>query len=327
MDLYAYLARPSRLGLVITFGAGLVVLILCLAFESIVPNSGAYSGKYLGQQNLNFRSIILYATTGGTHILLCASSIIFFSTQLRRGQPKPEFKRVIVATAISFVVIFGVVLIACNLDLNLVHQSFQGRMAPIQNDARFSLLLGTTVTPLLNLKLQIFALFPLLLIAFGIIAAVIACFWIADKAVTFAYAADSLSKKEIVQLKRSVAQLVALISIVFTTSALATITLMQIGRDRIEKGDAREAYIQNGDAMSIFWSACYTSIIATIVLIPLWWIFGYTKRIQRQARHAGGRATFFDHIYEVISFRGVTQAAAAMFVPVLTSVIAAVFGS
>lgn len=327
MDSYSYLARPSRLGLAATIGTGLVALVLCLAFEFVVPIQTGHSASYLGQNNLNLRSIILDATAGGMHILLCTAGMIFFLMQLRSGESKLELKRIVIGAVIGFSIIFGVVLIACYLDINLVRQSYHERVLPLQQDVRLGFLLAKIAIPYLNIEFQPFALFPLLLVAFGVAVAVVACFWIAHKAIAFANKADDLKKREIVLMKRSVAQLITLTTIIFTTSTLATIALMQIGRDWIEKGSARDAYIQNGDAMSIFWSACYTAVIGAIALIPLCWIAGYTKRIQRQARYSGGHASFYDHIYEVISFRSVSQAGAAMLVPVATSVIASVFGS
>lgn len=327
MDLYTYLARPSRLGLATTLGTSVVALVLCLAFEFVVPAQSDHLASYLGQKSFNLRSIIFYATAGGVHILLCAAGIIFFSLQMRSAEPKLELKNITIGIIIGFCVVFGIVILACKLDVNLVQQSYQDRIAPLQQDGRLASLLAERTIPFLGLKFQPLALFPLLLVAFGVAVAVVACFWIAHKAIEFVNRADDLKKQHIVEMKRSVAQLITLISIIFATSTLATIGLMQIGRDWIEKGAARDGYIQNGDAMSMFWSAGYTCSIGAIVLIPLCWIAGYTKRIQRQARYAGGRASFYDHIYEVISLRGVSQAGAAMLAPVLTSAIAAVLGS
>jgi len=327
MDLYAYLARPSRLGLATTLATSAVVMVFCLAFEFVVPAQSGHLVSYPAQNNFNLRSIIFYATAGGMHILLCAAGIIFFSVQMQRAESKLELKRIMIAAVIGFCVVFGIVLLACKLNINLVQQSYQDRVAPLQQDERLASLLAERTILFLGFKYQPLALFPLLLVAFGVAVAVVACFWIAQKAIEFVNRADDLKKQHIVEMKRSVAQLITLISIIFATSTLATIALMQLGRDWIEKGAARDTYIQSGDAMSIFWSAGYTSATGAMVLIPLCWIAGYTRRIQRQARYAGGRASFYDHVYEVISLKGVSQAGAAVLVPVLTSIIAAVFGS
>jgi predicted negative regulator of RcsB-dependent stress response len=161
----------------------------------------------------------------------------------------------------------------------------------------------------------------------GVAVAVAACFWVAQKASTFTNRADDLRPLQIAELKRSIGQLITLTTVVFTTSTIATIALMQIARDWVEKGAVRDAYIQNGHAMSIFWSANYTCVTALMVILPLWWIAARTRRIQRQAKHAGDRATFWDQIFEVVSFRSVVQAGCATLAPLLTSSFAATFGS
>jgi hypothetical protein len=201
------------------------------------------------------------------------------------------------------------------------------RFRPFENDERLHFLVAPSDIPLINLNFRRFAYFPLALVFFGVTVAVPACFWISHKVIDFANRADELKKHEIVQLQRNLAQLITLTSIVFTTSTIATIALMQIGRDWIDRGNVRDAYIQNGHAMSIFWSACYTAVIAAMVLIPVCWIAGYTKRIQRQAKYSGGRASFYDQISDVTSYKSLFQAGTAMLGPLLTSSVAAVFGS
>ncbi|HEV7877531.1 hypothetical protein [Bradyrhizobium sp.] len=327
MPLYSKLASPSALGAATALGAGFTAFLLCLIFELVVPATTGFVGNYLGEKNLNLRSIILYATAGGVHLVLCTGGIVFFLQQLRTSESKLEMKRILVGILISFSVISSIILIACYFDINIVRHSYLERMKPLQTDARLYFLLATTTIPFVNFEIHPFAFFPLLLVIFGIAVAVTACFWISHKAIRFADRADGLKKAEIIELKRSVGQLLAITSTIFTTSTIATIAVMQIGRDWIEKGSVRDAYVQNGYAMSIFWSACYTSVTVLIVLIPLYWIAGYTKRIQRQAKYSGGRAGFFDQIYEVVSFKAVSQAAAATLVPLFTSTMAALFGT
>jgi hypothetical protein len=327
MGVYSRIASPSYLGTATALGAGFTAFLLCLIFELVVPTTSASVGNYLGQKNQNLRSIILYATAGGMHLVLCIGGIAFFVQQLRTSESKLEIKRILMGFLIAFSIITSVILVACYLDINLVRQSYFERIKPLHSDDRLHLLLATTALPFINFEIHPFAFFPLLLVIFGIAVAVTACFWISHKAIRFADKADGLKRAEIVELKRSIGQLVTVTSIVFTTSTIATIALMQIGRDWIDKGIARDAYVQNGYAMSIFWSACYTSITVLIVLMPLYWIVGYTRRVQRQAKYSGGRPGFFDQIYEVVSYKAVSQAAAATLVPLFTSTMAALFGT
>lgn len=327
MSLDSTLARPSRLGVATALGTAFGVLMLCLVFEFVVPAPDGQGANYIGHKNLNFRSIILYATTGGMHILLCSGGMVFFCEQLRRGEPKLEFKKIIVGASVAFFVVFSIVLIACYLDMNVVRQSYDERVRPLQDDDRLIFLFATYSIPFTHIKFRPLAILPLSLVFFGVAVAVMACFWISHKAIAFAHRADNLRKSEVIELKRSLAQLIGLTTIVFTTSTIATISLMQIGRDWIEKGVARDAYIQNGHAMSIFWSACYTTATVLILILPLCWIARHTRRVQRQAKHAGGRPSFYDQIFEVISFKSIAQAGGATLAPLLTSSIAAVFGS
>jgi hypothetical protein len=324
---YSNLASPSSLGAATALGAGFTAFLLCLIFELVVPATSTSAGNYLGQANLNLRSIILYATAGGVHMVLCTGGIAFFWQQLKSSETKLEMRRIVIGMLISFFIISSIILVACYFDINIVRHTYLERMKPLHSDARLHFLLATTTIPIINFEIHPFAFFPLLLVIFGIAVAVAACFWIAHKAIRFTEKADGLKKPDIIELKRSVGQLVAITSTIFTTSTIATIAIMQIGRDWIEKGSMRDAYVQNGYAMSIFWSACYTSITVLIVLLPLYWIAGYTKRLQRQAKHAGGRPGFFDQIYEVFSYKAVSQAAAGTLVPLFTSSMAALFGS
>src|ERR1700686_763919 len=115
MDLYAYLARPSRLGLATTLGTSAVVLVLCLAFEFVVPAQSGHLASYPGQNDFNLRSTIFYATAGGMHILLCAAGIIFFLLQMQRAEPKLELKKIVIGVVIGLCVVFGIVVLACKL--------------------------------------------------------------------------------------------------------------------------------------------------------------------------------------------------------------------
>jgi len=327
MKLTAALDRPSRLGLATALGAATGALALCLAFDVLVPLSVGSTVDYLGHNNLNIRSIILYVTAGGMHILLCCGGMAFFFDQLRRTESTPEFKRTIRLALIAFCIVCAIILLACALKLNVVEHSFQDRIRPLESDARLAFLLAPREIPFIHIGIPAFAAFPLLLVLFGVAVAITACFWIAQKAVTFANHADDLKATQISELKRSVGQLLSLTTVVFTTSTIATIALMQIGRDWLAKGAVRDAYIQNGHAMSIFWSACYTCVTILMVLLPLWWIATRTRRIQRQAKYAGGRATFWDQIFGVVSFKSVVQAGCATLAPLLTSSFAAAFSS
>lgn len=325
MNLTSALARTSRLGIVTALGTALGILALCLVFQFVVPAPVGSETSYTGQKNFNYRSLILYATAGGMHLLLCIGAVVFFEEQLRRNESRVEFSNVLVYAAIALCVIFSIVLFACWVDLNVVGQSYDERIRPMQGDPRLSFLFAARL--LAGLKFHLFALFPLALVFLGVAAAVMACFWISHKVIAFADRADDLKNADVLELKRNLAQLIGFIAIVFTTSTVATIALMQVGRDWVEKGSLRDAYIQNGHAMSIFWSACYTSVIALIVVLPLWWMASRTRRIQRQARHAGGRSTFYDQIFESLSYQSIAKAGVATLAPLLTSSAAALFGS
>jgi len=327
MNLAAALDRPSRLGLAIAIGTAMGALAMCLLFEFLVPLPLDSAANYVGEKNLNLRSIIIYVTAGGMHILLCSGSMAFFFDQLRREESTLEFKRTIGFAAVAFCIVGALVVLACTLGLNIVTHSFQDRIRPLEDDARVASLFALHQIPLMHFGIRPFAVFPILLTLFGIAVAVTACFWIAHKATTFANRADDLKPAHIADIKRSVGQLISLTTVVFTTSTIATIALMQIGRDWLEKGIVRDAYIQNGHAMSIFWSACYTCVTVLMILIPLWWIATRTRRVQRQAKHAGVRGTFWDEVFEVVSFRSVIQAGCATLSPLLTSSFAATFGS
>jgi hypothetical protein len=328
MRLTVALDRPSRLGLATALGTAAGVLALCIAFELVVPASvGGAVLDHVGDKNLNMRSIILYVTAGGMHTLLCCGGIIFFFDQLRREQSATEFKKTVAYSLLAFGIMCAIILAACILKLNVVEHSFQDRIRPLESDTHLAFLVGPRELKLVNLSFRPFAVFPLLLTFAGVAVAVAACFWIAQKATRFADRADDLKPLQIAELKRSVGQLIALTTVVFTTSTIATITLMQIARDWVGKGAIRDAYIQNGHAMSIFWSANYCCATVLMVILPLWWIAARTRRIQRQAKHAGERATFWDQIFEVVSFKSVVQAGCATLAPLLTSTFAAAFGS
>src|SRR4051812_24904177 len=107
MDLNSALARPSRLGVATALGTALGVFVLCLVFQFVVPAPNGAGEGYIGPKNLNFRSLILYATAGGMHILLCTGSMVFFWDQLRRGESKVEFKNLIIGALTAFCVVFS----------------------------------------------------------------------------------------------------------------------------------------------------------------------------------------------------------------------------
>jgi len=327
MGIDSALDRPSRLGAATALGTTVGILTLCLIFQFVVPAQLLPEGASIGGSNSNVRSLILYATSGGIHLLLCGGSIVFFWEQLRKGESKAEFANILVYACITISVILLVMIFACYLDLKVVVHSYEERVRPLEADPRLAVMLTRHAIPLTQVRFQPFALFPLILVVFGVTAAVMACFWIAHKAIVFSHRADDLKKLDILELKRSLTQLIGLITVVFTTSTIATIALMQIGRDWVEKGSMRDAYIQNGHAMAIFWSACYTTLIVLIIVLPLWWIARHTRRIQRQARHSGARPTLYDQIFEIVSYKSVTQVGIATLAPLLTSSIAAVFGS
>src|SRR5712692_2159859 len=95
MNLTAALDRPSRLGLATAIGTATGAFALCLLFEFLVPLPLASAADYVGARNLNLRSIIIYVTAGGMHMLLCSGAMVFFFDQLRREESALEFKRTI----------------------------------------------------------------------------------------------------------------------------------------------------------------------------------------------------------------------------------------
>jgi hypothetical protein len=218
-------------------------------------------------------------------------------------------------------------MLAMYLQLELVQQSYGDTVLPLRSDHRLDLLLHDYSIPLLRFQFEPFAVFPFSLILFGVLFSAVACFWAAHIAATFSYRADDLKKSDLLHVKRDIAQLITLLSVVFTTSCISTIIVMQIGRDWIEKGPERDAYVQNGYSMSIFWSACYTSIFLTILLIPLFWTARKTLRVRRQATFRGSKPDFFDPFYDVFTYPFLSKAGAAVLMPMITSSLAAVIGS
>lgn len=327
MNLTAALGRPSNLGIFTALGTGACALVLCLVFEWLVPLPPIPPLEYLGEKNLSFRSVIIYVSSGGLHVLLCIGGIAFFFDQLRRTAASQEFRRTCAYASIAVGVICAIVLLVCILDLKIVEYSFQSRIRPMESDARLTLLLAPQQLPLIRTGYRVFAIFPLLLVMLGVAVATVACFWIAHRVVAFSDHAEELGKKQISELKRSITALVSLTTIIFTTSTVATIALMQIGRDWVRTGPVKDAYIQNGHAMSIFWSGVYTSVTILMIVLPLWWMASHTRRVQRGAKHAGARPSFWDQIFDAVPLKSVLQLGATALTPLVTSALAATFAS
>ena len=315
------------MGLVTSLGAGAAILILCLIFQIMVPIRSVPAVKHLGEANENFRAVILYAAAGGCHTLLCLSSSMFLLARLSGEEPRFEFMRILRNIGISFAIIITIVFAGCYFSLAVVQQSYDETVRPLLGDARFGHLLRKIEISLLRIHLEVLALIPLSFVILGILFSIVACFWAAHRAVDFVHKAGGIQKAEIIALKREIAQLMTLLSIIFTTSCVSTIAFLQLGRDWIEKGSARAAYIQNGYAMSIFWSVCYTVIMLSIVLIPLFWAGRQTLRIRRQARFSGSKGGFYDPFYDVFSYGFFSKSGAATLMPIITSAVAAVIGS
>lgn len=320
-------SHPGNLGLVTSLGAGLSVLLLCAIFEVIVPLRAGTSGTQFISSNNNFRAIILYAAAGGCHTLLCAFGTLLLGARLRAEETPFALRKMSWRLGISFLLIIGTVLVACYWRLAVVEQSYFHTMRPLSGDARFGILWHYLQIPQSDIRLQVFALVPLTFVMLGISFSILACFWTAHKAVDLVRRARDIKEAEIVELKREIAQLLSLLSIVFTSSCISTITFLQLGRDWIEKGPLRDSYVQNGYAMAIFWSACFTIIMLMIVLVPLFWVGWRTLHIRRQAKHAGDKSRYFDPFYDVFSYGFLSKSAAATLMPIVTSSIAAVIGS
>lgn len=318
---------PARLGLVTALGTGLTVLVACGIFQLMIPVHSDIPAASLGPENQNLRAIILYAAAGGCHTLSCTFGSLLLMVRLKAEEPPFEFLKTIMGIATSFVVIISCLFIACYFDLAVVEQSYFETMRPLLDDGRFGFMLGEERIPLSQVHLQPFALLPLTFVILGVFFSIVACFWVSHRAIDFVHKAQDLQKREITELKSEVAQLISLLSIVFTTSCISTIAFLQLARDWIEKGPVRDAYIQNGYAMSIFWSACFTMIMLGILLIPLFWVGRHTLRLRRQAKFSGRGLGFYDPFYEVFSYSFLSKVGAATLMPILTSSIAAVIGS
>lgn len=324
MRWYSAIGTPSRLGFGIAILAATCVLVLCAVFQFVMPVQNLAGGPYLGTQNANFRGIILYASAGGSHILLCTSIILALYSTLKSYEPHFEFLKTRRSVFIAFFVIALAVCVACLLDLSIVERSYHETTRPIESDPRFGFLLQNI--SLWRFQIQIFALFPLSLVLFAVAAAVLACFWVAQHAIHVSLH-NSIGAVEANELKREAARLLFFVSVIFTSSTIATVTFLQIGRDWIAKGPEREAYVQNGYAMSIFWSVCFTSIIIVIILTPTVWAMAAMGRRGHESIVRDGKAGFYDRIYETISYKFSSQVAATILMPLFTSSIAALFGS
>jgi hypothetical protein len=320
-------SRPAILGILTALGATTSVLVLCALFEVVNPIYDLTPSNLAAPHNANARFLILYSAAGGSHILLCTLGTFFLLFRLRSEQTKFELRKTIACLITSFIIISAVVILFCYLNTNLVKQSYIETMLPLQNDPRFGMLMERHRIPVFGSEFQTFASIPLFLVLFGVLFSVTACFWMAHQAVDFLRKASDLKPTEIAKIKRRVAQLIALMAIVFTTSALSTIIFLQIGRDWIQEGSRKIAYIQNGYAMAIFWSVCYTAIFLLILTIPLFWVTHRTKRFERQAKYAAGTALHFDEIYRQVSYKFLAQIGTAIISPVITSSVAAILGS
>lgn len=326
MKLITETSRPASLGAMTALIAAIAVLLLCGLFELVTP-AHDLAGSSLGIRNHNFRLPILYATAGGGHTLLSIFGALFLLLRLKAEQPKLELQKTVRLLQATFVGISAAVLILCYLNVSVVQQSYFQTVLPLEGDYRFGFLLGKHRIPLLGAELETFAVIPLMLVLFGIFFSVIACFWMAHRSIDFLRKADDLQPAEVADMKRGIVQLVTLMAVVFTTSTLSTIVFLQIGRDWLESSDAKTAYIQNGYAMAIFWSVCFTTIFLVILIVPLLWIAIHTRRLQRQAKYADRKTAYFDQIYEVISYKFLAQLGTAVISPIITSSIAAALGS
>lgn len=315
-----FLARPSRLGMATSLTAAVAMLLLCLTFECVVPgtNPTGPNAGYLGQQNTNFRVVILYAATGGFHIFLCVMGGVLLASRLNAETSKIDIVAIVRNIIVSFALIYGAVLLGSSLKLNVVVHSYHATMLPLRADSRFRFLFSDNDLVRRGFDIELFAFAPLTLIFFGVGVAVVACFWISNRAVGFIHSHDELRKRELDYLKRDVSVLISLISIIFTTSTVSTIAFLQMGRDWIDKGPIRDAYVQNGYAMSIFWSCGFSCIIIAMVVVPL-----IAVKRGRKVR----ADMLYNSIHDILSYRFASQAGLAVLMPILTSSLAAMLGS
>lgn len=314
------LARPSRLGMATSLTAAVAVLMLCLAFESVVPraNLTPATASYLRDGNSNFRVVILYAATGGFHIFLCAVGAMLLLSRINSETSQVDIRPVVRNLIIAFCLIYGTVLLGCALKLKAVIHSYHVTMLPLRSDPRFGFLFSSNDAVGLGFDIELFALAPLALMFCGIGVAVIACFWISNRAVGFIHSQKNITKKELAQLKRDMSVMISLISTIFTTSTVSTIIFLQMGRDWFVKGPAKDVYIQNGYAMSIFWSCGFSCVIIAMVVVPL-----IAVKRGRQLRED----ILYENIHEILSYRFASQAGLAILMPILTSSAAAMLGS
>src|SRR5437660_1363281 len=199
------LGRPSRLGITTSTAAAIAVLLLCLFFEYIVPNASALTpSMYLGVRNPNFRVVILYAATAGFHIFVCSLGAALLISRINAETSKPDIGPVVRGLAASASLIFGAVLTGCALKLNVVVHSYHATMLPLRSDPRFGFLFAKSDAVRPGFDFEPFALAPLSLILCGIVVAVVACFWISNRAIKFVHKHQDIKKAELQQLKRDI---------------------------------------------------------------------------------------------------------------------------
>jgi hypothetical protein len=317
----------SQLGTLTAISASATVFILCSIFEFLAPHPITPVTGVFSHSNYQIRFLIYYATTGGLHVIFCLFGTLFLLGRLKSEEPSFELRKIVVCMIICCSAILVPAIVACYLPLDFVSLSYDQIISPLKADPQMKFLMESVSIISTNFHFRLFAIYPVGLVALGIIFSVVACFWISHIAITFLDRAQDLEHSDIVRLKSDVTQATSLLGIVFTTSTITTVVSQQLGRDWIEALDRKRIYIQDGYAMSIFWSTCYTSILLSIILIPLLFVGLWILPFKRRASSSRRESVYYEQIYELVSLKFLTQIGAAILAPIFTSSLAAIIGS
>lgn len=249
--------------------------------------------NFATSQDYNTGTLIYYLTISFVHIILCLAINYYFAKKTKNDLPLDLVKKISRYRLVCIATIAALFFIMDSLKLNISILSHDRIFDVLKKSDFYSAQFKMFTCDYLNINLKlfyVFSTFPFLLIFLALIIIVISSFSIGKDLVRFqkfSYEEFSLDmiNKEIENIISNMKNYIFGLSIILTTSSLATILFFQLPVNVFEDQAVKNHYQQVSYSMGFCWAVIFSLTMVAMSLFPIIVILKKLNNINNTERY------------------------------------------